>query len=87
MTDGNENLPVTSEDARALQHGQEDMLLRAHMADCIRPLVNRNRQAEMNLLERIDSAIEAAALATGGNGAQIRQAYLAGVQAFLRPVA
>lgn len=87
MTNSGENLPVPTGEGATLQHDKGDMMLRAKMADIIRPLVARNRQAEMALLERIDAAIEAAALATAGNGAQIRQAYLAGVAAFLREIA
>ena len=59
------------------------MVLRAQMTAVLRPL-SVSAEAQMDLLARIDNALESCAVATGGNGRQIHRAWQLGVQGFLR---
>ena len=59
------------------------VLLRAHMAQVLNVL-SKGPAEEMELLSRIDAGLEQCALATGGTGRQIREAWTVGVRAFLR---
>ncbi len=61
----------------------EALVLRAHLAAHLQRL-SKGPAEEMELLSRIDAGLEQCALATGGTGRQIREAWTVGVQAFLR---
>lgn len=61
----------------------EALILRAHLAAHLQRLA-KGPAEEMELLSRIDAGLEQCALATGGTGRQIREAWTVGVRAFLR---
>lgn len=84
MNDQGQQLPVKADEAihGELTAREKDSALLVHVQDIIKPLA-KDSPSELELLERMDHAIKAAAGYGGTTGEEIRGRWYAGFYAFL----